>query len=236
MPRESISGKVRGILLVGARTEDGKYWCTCTECGYVSLRSQGGLSPGACPKLRCTKCPQIGREESVRRARANPVLRERARATTAAWLVRKLESDPDYSRRIGRKTHATRKRKMEEDAVYANQRKLKAREQARRRKQSAEKWAAVRVSKIRATAASRGLECSIDAGDITWVDSCPILGIPLTRNACGYADNCASVDRIDNSKGYIKGNVWVISHKANMMKGAATIDELRRFGAWAVAL
>lgn len=236
MPRESISGKVRGVLIVGARTADGKYWCTCTKCGEVTLRGSGGLSPEACPKLRCTKCPRIGREESIRRARANPVLRERARVTTAAWLERKLESDPDYSRRIGRKTHATRKRKMEEDSEYAKQRRALARNQALRRKQSIEKWAAARISKIRATAASRGLECTMDVGDIRWVDNCPILGIALTREARGYADNCASIDRVDNSKGYVKGNVWVISQKANTMKNSATIEELKRFGAWAVTL
>ena len=35
-----------------------------------------------------------------------------------------------------------------------------------------------------------------------------------------------SLDRIDGAKGYVKGNVRVISHRANMLKNDATIEEL----------
>mgnify|MGYP007075817688 CR=1 FL=1 len=36
-----------------------------------------------------------------------------------------------------------------------------------------------------------------------------------------------SLDRIDSSKGYIKGNVWVISLRANRIKNDSTPQELR---------
>jgi hypothetical protein len=39
--------------------------------------------------------------------------------------------------------------------------------------------------------------------------------------------NSPSLDRIDPTKGYVKGNVWIVSHRANAIKGDATHDELK---------
>ena len=41
-------------------------------------------------------------------------------------------------------------------------------------------------------------------------------------------DNSASIDRFDTTAGYIKGNVWIISDKANRMKSNATIEEIKK--------
>ena len=38
----------------------------------------------------------------------------------------------------------------------------------------------------------------------------------------------STVDRIDSSLGYVKGNVWVVSYRANAIKRDATPEELRR--------
>ena len=37
------------------------------------------------------------------------------------------------------------------------------------------------------------------------------------------------IDRIDTTKGYIKGNIQVVSHKANFIKTNLTLDELANF-------
>ena len=56
---------------------------------------------------------------------------------------------------------------------------------------------------------------------------CPYSGLKMTLKH-GHM-NSASLDRIDSTKGYIKGNVQVISMKANTMKSNASIEELVTF-------
>lgn len=91
----------------------------------------------------------------------------------------------------------------------------------------------IRNSKF--SAKRRGLEFDLVYSDIELPTHCPILNIPLTYNKEGDYNpkfnnfNHASLDRIDNNKGYIKGNVMVISRLANAMKNQATFDELEIF-------
>ena len=63
---------------------------------------------------------------------------------------------------------------------------------------------------------------------------CPILKIKMhksmQRHNLFYSS--ASLDRIDNLKGYIKGNVHFITRKANTMKSNASVTELRLFSNW----
>jgi hypothetical protein len=42
----------------------------------------------------------------------------------------------------------------------------------------------------------------------------------------------SSLDRVDLSKGYIPGNIQVMSSKANKMKNDASPDELLSFADW----
>jgi len=79
-----------------------------------------------------------------------------------------------------------------------------------------------------------GMDFNITKYDINIPEVCPILGIPLvvhTGRSGGYNDSPA-LDRIDNSKGYIQGNVWVISHLANKMKADSTKEQLVKFCEW----
>ena len=77
----------------------------------------------------------------------------------------------------------------------------------------------------------RNLEFSINEKDLQVVEYCPLLGIKLNyKKVRGVFDwSIASIDRIDNTKGYIPGNVWIISRLANTMKGMASKEELITF-------
>lgn len=85
-------------------------------------------------------------------------------------------------------------------------------------------------------AKSLNLKINISPKDIIVPEYCPILGVKLTRNKKKCQYNSYSLDRIDNSKGYIKGNVHVISFKANSMKNSGTIEELEKLLAYLKSL
>jgi hypothetical protein len=61
-------------------------------------------------------------------------------------------------------------------------------------------------------------------------EMCPYLGIKLTLNSYGKIEKdpitSASLDRIDSSKGYIKGNIQWISRAINFMKNDMHENEL----------
>jgi hypothetical protein len=69
------------------------------------------------------------------------------------------------------------------------------------------------------------LECNITVDDIVIPDICPILGIKLFKGHGKKCDNSPTLDRIDNDKGYIKGNVIVVSNRANTIKSYGTYEE-----------
>ena len=89
----------------------------------------------------------------------------------------------------------------------------------------------VKVAKVRAK--KRGHEFSITEADIMWPTHCPVLGVELKYGGgLGQRRDVASLDRLDNTKGYVPGNVFVLSWRANCIKNDATAEELRAVAAW----
>lgn len=74
------------------------------------------------------------------------------------------------------------------------------------------------------------LEFDITRNDIKIPEFCPLLSIPLRKGIRHLCPNSPTLDRIDNTKGYIKGNVWVISHRANTLKSDGSLKELIQIG------
>lgn len=91
-----------------------------------------------------------------------------------------------------------------------------------------------RLMKLLAVARSRarkkGTGFTVRAEDLgPMPDLCPCLGLELNwRNSRGVSDPSApTLDRLNNAKGYVPGNVWVISMKANRIKSDSSIAELQ---------
>ena len=77
-------------------------------------------------------------------------------------------------------------------------------------------------------AKKRGIDFNIKAEDLEpFPTHCPVSKVKLIYVAKGKLQpNSASLDRFDNTKGYIKGNVCIISHRANMLKRDASVAEV----------
>lgn len=83
------------------------------------------------------------------------------------------------------------------------------------------------LKNARNRAAKYGLLFDIDENDFDMPFTCPLLGYVLMPAIGVQAPNSPSLDRKDPKKGYIKGNVWVISYRANMAKSDLTLEELQ---------
>ena len=78
-----------------------------------------------------------------------------------------------------------------------------------------------------------GYPFDITINDIVIPEFCPALGIKL-ETAKGHCNSPFSptLDKIIPELGYVKGNIQVISRRANTMKNDASPDELIRFASW----
>jgi hypothetical protein len=75
----------------------------------------------------------------------------------------------------------------------------------------------------------RQLQFNIEPKDIQIPEFCPVLGIRIEQSLTqGPSDSSPSLDRIFPERGYVKGNIRVISQRANRIKNDATTGELEK--------
>ena len=77
------------------------------------------------------------------------------------------------------------------------------------------------LERCKSRATKKGWDFNLTLEDIPEIPLlCPVFGLPMEGK---YSP---SLDRIDSSKGYIKGNVQIISTRANAIKNDATPEEI----------
>jgi hypothetical protein len=81
----------------------------------------------------------------------------------------------------------------------------------------------------RSRAKKCGFEHNLTEGDINIPDVCPVFGALLVLTVGGgRSDFSPSLDRIDSNLGYIKGNIQVLSWRANNLKSNGTLEEFKQ--------
>lgn len=90
--------------------------------------------------------------------------------------------------------------------------------------------------RIKHRAKKSGVLFNLEVRDIVIPAVCPVLGIPLQPGGVLHSraptENSPSLDRFKPLVGYVRGNVRVISQRANRLKNNATAEELERVAKW----
>lgn len=116
---------------------------------------------------------------------------------------------------------------------YSDPERQRARQHAYYREQHG--WKVHLLCAARRRARAKGVPFNLTIDDFDIPEFCPILGIKLVvSEGRGPGFNSASLDRIDPIKGYVPGNIQVVSSRANTMKNDANVSELHKFAAWVI--
>lgn len=151
--------------------------------------------------LNSNTMADIAREYGVSRQRIKQIVKKYIPewGSTCGQVAKKKKKQEEYFKRWGEK---------QDTDLYT----------AQRIKYRGKKYNAQRV----------GYKWDIDFGDIKWNTHCPILGIELDYFAENTQENSPSFDRIDTNIGYVKGNVQILSWRANRIKNNGTAEEHRK--------
>ena len=120
------------------------------------------------------------------------------------YYARRKEEDPDF---LQNKVHWMRSKRKEDP-----------------------KWAILQNKKSNAKRA--GVDFEIEVNDLDWPTHCPALGVELKYGGGRFDDTTASIDRIDPNKGYVRGNVQILSALANRIKTNAGPEEVMKVALW----
>jgi len=136
-------------------------------------------------------------------------------------------------RGYGRSRNGNRYERWIDDGYLARQR-----EYHRRKRGEDEQFRNLRrFCGRRSSAKKDGIEFTVTFDQITWPEFCPVFGERIDYGLKGHTGsrrNSPSLDRLDPKKGYVPGNVVVISQRANAAKQNLNSSEMRMLYDWMV--
>jgi hypothetical protein len=112
--------------------------------------------------------------------------------------------------------------------LYYQNNPEKERERNKIYRQNNRKKEMIRHARLRAK--EKQLPFDLQEEDIMVPQVCPVFGTPLQNGEKIMSSNSPSLDRIIPEKGYVKGNVIIVSEKVNRIKSNATPEEIIAVG------
>lgn len=207
----------------------------------------GHIAKRFCCNGQCDECGKASREKNKKevfkryydKTRQRPEIVEAMRTRSKEYMRTHKEERQEYNRKYGQENKEEIRRRNKEwrennpnhirEYYLANKDKrfgysLKFR---------LENPIRHLLIQAKSRASKANIPFDITYEDVEVAEVCPVLGVPLIYGGGKpYNDDMASLDRVIPDKGYVKGNVRVISRLANRKKQDLTLDEIELIKAY----
>lgn len=188
-----------------------RWWCRCA-CGLERPVAAGSLRSG-----NSTACLKCGAQKNTRSRKES--IDSRGRIILRCSKCRKMKRLDQFP-----KTSKAAKHSAFSWCKYCVSEQQK---HLRRSKPELTLW---RDAKTRAK--KKNISFDLYVIDVHVPRRCPVLGYVLRPGNGTWTDHSPTIDRLDNSKGYIRDNIRVISWRANHLKSDGTAEEHEKIAKW----
>ena len=149
--------------------------------------------------------------------------KDRIKEVQKLWRQNNKEKLKEYHKKY-QDEHAAEIKAAKQEAYYEDIGKSREHLRAQYRKHTQQRL----YNSAKRRAKNKGYDFNIELEDVVVPEFCPVLGIKLCNGDGVAIDSSYSLDRIDTSIGYVKGNVVVVSYKVNTMKSNGTIEDMEK--------
>lgn len=187
------------------------------EFGFLLTSGQARVATKRCKRCRKTKPITEFHYRSE-------LLRHRVECKDCYRALKRARIDPEDNRRRVREWQKANpeKRAIQTKRNYDNKRS------------DVSRWIASNLRTTRASCKKKGIPCEVTATDLMVLynqfdGKCDLTKRIMVVGSRGQQRDSLSIDRIEPAKGYVLGNVRLVTYQANMARGMFSDDELYAF-------